>query len=132
MAAVLGMPVRNMEGPTILHYDAGQEITEHFDFVNPQIPHYAEEINSPGERVVTFLVYLNDDYDGGETEFPRLGVRHKARRRDGLFFVNALPDGTPDTRMVHAGRPPTRGEKWIVSQFVRSRPALNARAERVG
>ena len=46
--------------------------------------------------------------------------------------MNALPNGKPDTRMVHAGRPPTSGEKWIVSQFIRNRPALNARAEHVG
>ena len=132
MARLIGVPVHHMEGPTVLHYEIGQEITEHFDFVNPRIPRYDEEIRTRGERIGTFLVYLNDDYGGGETEFPQLGVRHKGRRREGLYFTNALPDGTPDHRMVHAGRPPTSGEKWIVSQFVRSRPALNARAERVG
>ncbi len=132
MAAVLGVPVHHMEGPTILHYEAGQQITEHFDFVNPQMPTYTDEIERRGERVVTFLVYLNDDYHSGETEFPQLGIRHKGRRRDALFFTNALADGRPDTRMVHAGRPPTGGAKWVVSQFVRNRVALNARAERVG
>ena len=132
MAAVLGVPVQHMEGPTVLHYEAGQQITEHFDFVNPQMPTYTDEIERRGERVVTFLVYLNDDYSAGETEFPQLGIRHKGRRRDALFFTNALADGRPDTRMVHAGRPPSGGVKWIVTQFVRNRPALNARAERVG
>jgi hypothetical protein len=34
--------------------------------------------------------------------------------------------------MVHAGLPPARGEKWIVSQFFRSRIALGVRAESVG
>jgi hypothetical protein len=132
MAAAVGLPVRNMEGPTILHYAVGQEITNHFDFLNPNNPSYEEEVRRRGERIVTFLVYLNDDYGGGETEFPELRVRHKGRRREGLFFVNALPNGQPDTRMVHAGRPPTSGEKWIVSQFIRNRPALNARAEHIG
>lgn len=132
MAAVLGLPVRNMEGPTVLHYEVGEQITEHFDFVNPRIPNYEEEIGRRGERIVTFLLYLNDDYGGGETEFPQLGVRHKGRRREALFFVNALPDGKPDTRMVHAGRPPISGEKWILSQFIRNRAALNTRAEQVG
>ena len=132
MAAAVGLPVENMEGPTMLRYEVGQQITEHFDFVNPSMPGYEDEIGRRGERIVTFLIYLNDDYEGGETDFPRLGVRHKGRRRDALFFVNALPDGRPDTRMVHAGRPPASGEKWVVSQFIRSRPALNARAERVG
>jgi hypothetical protein len=132
MAAATGLPVRHMEGPTVLHYDVGEQITNHYDFVNPDIPNYRDEIERRGERVITFLVYLNDDYAGGETDFPGFGIRHKGRRREGLFFVNALPTGGPDRRMVHAGLPPTSGEKWIVSQFIRNRPALNTRAERLG
>ena len=132
MASACGVPVENAEGPTILHYEVGEQITNHFDFVNPGVDDYASVIEQRGERIITFLVYLNDGYEGGETDFPRLGVRHKGRRRAGLFFTNALPNGQPDVRMVHAGLPPTRGEKWIVSQFFRSRVALNARAENVG
>jgi hypothetical protein len=96
--------------------------------VDPKTPNYASVIEKQGERVITFLVYLNDDYEGGETEFPRLGLRHRGARREGLLFANALRTGEPDKRMVHAGRPPTRGEKWIVSQFIRNRASLNARA----
>jgi prolyl 4-hydroxylase len=107
----------------VLHYDEGEEITDHFDFIDPKVPGYEQELARRGERVVTFLVYLNDDYGGGETAFPRLGISHKGRRGEGLYFVNALADG-PDVRMLHAGRPPLRGEKWIVSQFVRNRPVL--------
>jgi prolyl 4-hydroxylase len=132
MSAACGVPLRNAEGPTILHYDAGEQITNHFDFVNPRLPDYAKVIAERGERIITFLLYLNDDYEGGETAFPELGFEHKGRRRDGLFFTNALPSGGPDERMVHAGLPPTRGEKWIVSQFFRGRVALNMRAESVG
>lgn len=132
MAAVVDLPVHNMEGPTMLHYEVGEQITDHTDFVNVRLPNYEDEISRRGERIITFLIYLNDDYGGGETEFPQLGVRHKGRRREGMFFVNALPNGKPDSRMVHAGRPPTSGEKWILSQFIRNRAALNARAERVG
>ncbi len=131
MAAAVGLPVLNMEGPTVLHYDVGEQITDHTDFLNTRMPNYEAEIRRRGERIITFLVYLNDDYGGGETDFPLLGVRHKGRRGEALFFVNALPNGKPDVRMVHAGRPPTHGEKWIVSQFIRNRPALNARAEHV-
>jgi hypothetical protein len=131
MATAVGLPVHNMEGPTVLHYDVGEQITNHFDFLNPKIPNYADEVTKRGERIITFLVYLNDEYAGGETDFHLLGLRHKGRRREGLFFTNALPNGRPDTRMVHAGLPPTSGEKWIVSQFIRNRAVLNSRAERV-
>jgi hypothetical protein len=71
---------------------------------------------------MTFLVYLNEEYEGGETDFPKLGIRHKGRRGQGLYFVNAYTDMQPDRRMLHAGRAPRRGEKWLVSQFIRSRP----------
>jgi prolyl 4-hydroxylase len=124
MAACLGVPFRHFEPVTVLHYDEGEEITDHFDFVDPNLPTYEEEIAQRGQRVVTFLAYLNDDYGGGETAFPRLGINHKGRRGEGLFFVNALPDGGADVRMLHAGKTPLRGEKWIISQFVRNRPVL--------
>jgi prolyl 4-hydroxylase len=124
MSACLGTPFRHLEALTVLHYDEGEEITEHFDFIDPHVPDYPQEIQQKGQRIVTFLVYLNDDYDGGETEFPRLGVSHKGVLGEGLFFVNSLRDGSADLRTLHAGRPPTRGDKWIVSQFVRNRPAF--------
>jgi prolyl 4-hydroxylase len=123
MAACLGVPLRQFEAMTVLHYDEGEEITEHYDFIDPNIPTYAQEIAQQGDRVVTFLVYLNDDYRGGETAFPRLDVSHKGARTEGLFFVNAK-DGRADTRTLHAGRTPVGGEKWIVSQFVRDRAVL--------
>ena len=123
MAACLGISLRQFEAATVLHYDEGEEITAHFDFVDPNIPDYDQELAKRGDRIVTFLMYLNDDYEGGETTFPRLGIEHKGRRGEGLFFVNAL-DGKADERTLHEGRAPVRGEKWIVSQFVRNRPVL--------
>jgi prolyl 4-hydroxylase len=124
MSACLKIPFRQFEATTVLHYDEGEEITAHYDFVDPQVPNYQDEIARHGQRLVTFLLYLNDDYEGGETTFPRLGLERKGTRGEGLFFVNALPDGSADTRTLHTGNPPVRGEKWIVSQFVRSRPIL--------
>jgi hypothetical protein len=121
MCMSLGLAVRQLEPMAVLHYDVGEQSKEHFDFVDPRTPHYAREIADKGQRIVTFLVYLNDDYDGGETDLVKLGIKHKGRRGEGLFFVNALANGEADLRTLHAGRPPTRGEKWIVSQFVRNR-----------
>jgi hypothetical protein len=124
MAACLGVPFRQFEPISVLHYAEGEQITEHFDFVDPHTPDYELEIAQRGQRIVTFLVYLNDDYAAGETEFPEVGVSHKGRSGEGLFFVNAKPDGSADLRTVHAGRPPSGGDKWIVSQFVRDRRTL--------
>ncbi|HEY4341913.1 MAG TPA: 2OG-Fe(II) oxygenase [Steroidobacteraceae bacterium] len=126
MSAACGIPMPHMEAPAVLHYEVGEQITDHFDFVDPATPDYARELALNGQRVVTFLVYLNDQYEGGETGFTTLGFKHKGRLGEGLYFVNALADMQPDLRMLHAGQPPTRGDKWIISQFVRSRPSLRA------
>ncbi len=124
MAAASGFPLYNMEATAVLHYAVGEEITNHFDFVDPDIPNYEQEIERNGQRVMTFLIYLNDDYDHGETDFPKLGITCKGRRGEGLYFINALDDGSPDLSTVHAGRPTANGEKWIVSQFIRNRRVL--------
>jgi prolyl 4-hydroxylase len=126
MVAGCGQPVKHMEASTVLHYAVGETIGHHYDFVDPALPGYAEEVRTRGHRVATFLVYLNDGYEGGETIFPRIGVRHAGRRGEGLLFVNTLADGQADLRTLHSGEPPTRGEKWVFSQFVRDRPELAA------
>jgi len=125
MSVGCGQPMAHMEASTVLHYAAGESIGNHYDFVDPAHPGYREEIRRFGNRVVTFLVYLNADYEGGETHFPRIGVTHVGRRGEGLFFVNTHPDGRPNEDTLHSGRPPTRGEKWVFSQFVRDRPEMS-------
>jgi len=129
MSAAVGLSVHQMEGPTVLHYAKGEQITNHYDFVNPKIPNYAAEIKERGQRIITFLVYLNDDYEGGETDFPSLRLRYHGAKGQGLYFSNALANGEPDLRMVHAGLPPKDNEKWLMSQFIRNRVVLGARAE---
>jgi prolyl 4-hydroxylase len=131
IAAACGLPLDNLEAPTALRYKVGEQITNHYDYLNPRSPNYRTEIATRGERVITFLTYLNDDYDGGATDFPVVKVRHKGKRGDGLFFWNALPSTATDDRALHAGLPPTRGEKWLVSQFVRSKAVFNTPAENV-
>jgi prolyl 4-hydroxylase len=124
MSFACSIPMNHMEAPAVLNYQPGEAATEHYDFVDPKTPDYATEIARNGQRILTFLVYLNEDYEGGETHFPTLGISHKGARGGGLFFVNVLRDMQPDPRMLHAGRSPPNAEKWIVSQFMRNRPVL--------
>lgn len=119
MARACGVNAAQMEATAILHYAPGEEITNHYDFVDPQLVNYAEEVAHNGQRIITFLIYLNDDYAEGETVFPRLGIKHKGQRGEGFYFVNCVGQ-EPDLRSWHAGRPPLHASKWIVSQFVRN------------
>jgi hypothetical protein len=119
MAKTCSQRMQQLEAPMILHYEVGQQIKPHFDFIDTAAPDYEQQIREQGQRMITFLLYLNDDYDGGETTFPELGIVNRARRGEGLYFINSRADRSADRQMLHTGSPPTRGAKWLVTQFVR-------------
>jgi hypothetical protein len=121
IARLTQLPVLGFEDSQVLHYAPGEEFKPHFDFLDTAQPGHAAAVASGGQRVVTFLVYLNEGYQGGETAFPQLGWRYKGRTGDALFFYNATPDGAPDRRTLHAGTPTSQGEKFLFSQWIRFR-----------
>jgi len=129
VAARLPEPI--FETPQVMHYSIGQEFRPHHDFLDPKEPGYAADLAHRGQRIATFLIYLNDDFEGGETEFPKAGISHRGSTGDALFFANITQEGAPDPLTLHAGRPPTKGEKWIFSQWIRDRsPGIPAPAAR--
>lgn len=111
-----------MEIPKILHYAPGETFAKHFDYLDPTEPGYATELATRGQRTDTFLVYLNDDFAGGETCFPRIRLSHTGAKGDALLFANIDAAGMPDRDTIHAGLPPTSGEKWVFSQWIREFP----------
>jgi hypothetical protein len=112
-----------MEAPNILHYAVGQRYEPHFDFIEAKDSGDAALLTRGAQRVITFLLYLNDDYDGGETDFPALGWKYKSAKGDAMFFWSVNRLGQPDRRTLHTGRAPTRGEKWVYSQWLQARIA---------
>ena len=121
ISALAGVRVDDFEPPMVLHYAAGQRFAPHFDFIEPSEPGLAADIARNGQRVATFLLYLNDDYEAGETEFPALGWKHKGKKGDALLFWSADAAGALDRRTLHAGSAVARGEKWVLSQWIRRR-----------
>jgi hypothetical protein len=122
LAACAGLQVMHLDGPQLLHYAVGESFAPHFDFHDPDVPAQAARIAAAGQRVATALLYLNDEgLEGGETDFPRLGLRHRGRRGDALVFFNVDAAGEVDRQSWHAGLPPTAGEKWLLSQWIRDR-----------
>jgi predicted 2-oxoglutarate/Fe(II)-dependent dioxygenase YbiX len=110
-----------LEPPEVLHYSVGESYRPHVDFFHPQLPNFAEQMRVKGQRIKTCLLYLNEDFEGGETEFPKLALKYRGRAGDALIFENVKPNGTGDLQTLHAGLPPTRGEKWLFSQWMRSK-----------
>lgn len=65
------------------------------------------------KRLKTVIVYLNDDFEGGETHFPNLNLKFKPRKGDAVAFDTYNLLGQCDTRALHEGLPVTRGVKNI-------------------
>lgn len=121
LALVADATVDTLEPLEILHYSVGESYRPHVDYFNTDIPKLAEHVRKHGQRVKTGLIYLNGGYEGGETDFPRIDVRYAGRAGDALVFRNVDAQGAGDLRTVHEGRAPTRGEKWLLSQWMRDK-----------
>jgi hypothetical protein len=124
IAAATGDPIDRLEPPNILNYRPGQTYQAHFDFINPDVPAFQNELSTQGQRVKTPLIYLNDNYQGGATEFPELKRGYKGVAGDLLVLHNTDSDGDPDLQSLHIGAPPTSGTKWVFSTRVRTKPQV--------
>lgn len=112
LAAASGTDVAQGEPLQVLRYQLGQQYRAHSD----ALP------GADNQRILTMLVYLNDDYEGGETCFVNSGLKFKGGTGDAVLFRNAGDDGRPDPAAVHAGLPVIRGSKLLASRWIRSRP----------
>ena len=92
---------------TVVKYTEGGFIREHIDSAHED------------SRIYTILLYLNEDYDGGETSFPNLKKRFKLNMGDALFFHNLNTNHNPTELSLHKGEIVKSGVKWIANLWVR-------------
>lgn len=119
IARLAGLPVAGFEASQVLRYTPGQQFDWHVDFLDPATPGHRDDLVRRGQRIATCLVWLGDDHDGGETAFSAPGLKLRGQKGDAILWANVTPDGRPDPLSRHAGLPPTRGEKWVLSQWMR-------------
>lgn len=115
------IPSPCFEPPQIFHYALGQEIKAHYDSLRLGDQGYGRDGGYKGDRIVTMLVYLNDDYDGGVLEFPKVQFRHRGKKGDAVYFASVDAENKPEKLSLHAALPITRGEKFILSQWIHDR-----------
>ncbi len=126
-ARAAGLPPEHAEGLGVLHYRPGETYRPHYDYI-PETPENAGQLAARGQRVRTLLVYLNDGFEGGETDFPSLGLRLRPPPGTALLFSSVTADGALDRATLHAGLPPRSGDKWLISKWFRTRPLRPAAA----
>jgi len=116
-ASETGTHIDQQELPvSIIKYEEGGEYKPHHDYYTD-----LRQARNPemGNRWKTAIMYLNDDYEGGETQFPSLDVTISGKQGDVLTWTNLNKNGSPNTDTLHAGLPVTKGTKYIVVTWIR-------------
>ena len=70
--------------------------------------HFEADNMLMSHRVLAWIVYLNDDFEGGETEFLYQGVRVKPKKGTAVIWPAAFTH-------AHRGNPPLDNTKYIAT-----------------
>lgn len=117
IAELVNWPTEKSEGLQVLRYSAGGEYIPHNDYFDPDFSGNAEIISRGGNRVGTFIIYLQEPEMGGETYFPDVGMTIVPKKGSAIFFAYDKPDVS--TLTTHAGLPVIKGEKIIATKWFR-------------
>ena len=105
------------------HYTENQEFKAHTDYFEGS--QLLEHDGGRGQRTYTFMIYLNEVEQGGETEFLRLNKTFSPTQGTALIWNNLNEDGTPNENTMHQAHPVEKGKKTIITKWFRQ-VSLNA------
>jgi hypothetical protein len=97
-----GLEVRTFSKASMSRYAVGALVGRHRDTTTFST-----------NRLMTCILYLNDDFDGGELLFPDVGVCLKPSCGDAVFFLSEY---------FHAVAPVIKGYRYCVIQFGENAP----------
>jgi prolyl 4-hydroxylase len=111
------LPMENSEDLQVVNYTKGGYFKPHYDACEGSEEFCKLMNKSAGPRYLTFLIYLNDDYKGGETHFPNLNKTVKPKKGKLVIFKSTDSNGVILEKSLHGGNPVTKGKKWICNKW---------------
>lgn len=118
-----GVPFENSEQLQVVKYKPGTYYREHHDSCCDDVDSCVEFAAMHGQRIRTILVYLNDDFTGGETNFPALNLKIKAPPKGAVVFhPMARNQMACHPKALHAGMPVESGVKYVCNIWIREKP----------
>ncbi|CAG7731798.1 unnamed protein product, partial [Allacma fusca] len=78
-------------------------------------PDYVEK----GDRLATFMFYLQEPKYGGATAFPQSGIVAQPVKGSAIFWYNVYRDGVEDPMSSHGSCPVVIGKKWVANKWIR-------------
>lgn len=114
------IPFENAEKMQVVKYAPGGYYNEHYDASCDDRKECVEFEKNGGQRVVTMIIYLNDDFTGGTTNFPNLKQEFIPKKGNALLFYSLQNDGNKCHPLsLHAGMPVKTGQKYIANIWLR-------------
>ena len=97
--SIYGISLKSHNPYKILKYDVGGKFDTHMDDGGGNF------------RRVSTVYYLNDNYEGGEIEFPRFNVKYKPKENDMIIFPSTYTYN-------HAVSTITSGERYCIISWL--------------
>ena len=113
------LPIENQETIQIASYEPGGKFNAHCDACIYDDKEYCDKINrNAGQRKLTLLIYLNDTFEGGATEFTTLKHKIKPEKGKAILFASTDENQVIYKESMHQGNEVLNGEKWIATKWV--------------
>jgi len=94
--------IKNAEPYGLLRYSGGEQYGFHYDG------------GTDSKRSISVLIYLNDNYEGGEIEFPNFNLKIKPKAGTLILFPSNYAYG-------HTAHPVTSGTKYVIVTWLHDR-----------
>ena len=114
-------PIEWYEEPQLLHYLAGGFYYYHCDnaYLVPRENAWRKAV----DRDISLLIYLTDDFEGGELHFKRLNYSLKPKAGMLVWFPS-------DMRFEHMAKPVTRGNRLAIVSWAAAKGVERVQDER--
>lgn len=109
--------IKNIEEPQLLRYNVGGKYNVHNDSEDCIDGKIIRLI----PRDITILSYLNDEYEGGELEFPEYGISIKPKQNTVITFPSYY-------EFQHRVKPVTKGERFTLVTWIETEKRIYERS----
>jgi prolyl 4-hydroxylase len=120
---IIDYPIENAEDLQVVKYEPGGFYKDHHDSCCDDNDFCRTFSEKSGQRVLTMLIYLNDNFTGGSTTFKNLDLDVKPEKFGGVLF-RPLEDGGGNRchpLALHRGNPIESGVKYICNVWIREK-----------
>lgn len=119
VAKMTSTSIDNQEPLQVVKYTKGGFFNPHHDACDGT-SEFCERMNKDkGPRHITLLIYLNDNFEGGETEFPMISKKCIPKKGKAVLFYDTDSKGNILKKSLHGANPIKSGEKWVCNKWIK-------------